>query len=261
MRIVSVINLKGGVGKTVTSINMAFELMRCGRRVLIIDCDKQGNTSRFFGCDCRNKNSLSDVLVGDADIREAVYLTNYSNTDSSAPTLDVLPADMSLINAAKQIDEDQIRPGSVRLKDALVTMGNDYDYCIIDCAPDVNIPIVNALVVSDDVIIPVVIDKFTFYGIAEIMEKIDEVKKWLNHDLNFAGCLVTSYRNTDFQNEGVEILQEKFSRVFQTKIKWTPIVSKSTFAGIPLAEFSSRCGAAKSYKEFVAEYERGLFNG
>lgn len=261
MRTVSIINLKGGVGKTVTSINMAFELMRRGRRVLLIDCDKQGNTSRFFGCDCRNKNSLSDVLVGDADISKAVYLTSFSNTDSSAPTLDVLPADMSLINAAKQIEEDQIRPGSVRLKDALVTMGNDYDYCIIDCAPDVNIPIVNALVASDDVIIPVVIDRFTFYGIEEVMEKISEVRKWQNDRLNFLGCLITSYRNTDLHNEGVEVLQEKYGKVFHTKIKWTQLVSKSTFAGIPLSEFSPRCGAAKCYKEFAEEYERGLANG
>lgn len=261
MRTVSVINLKGGVGKTVTSINVAYELMRSGRRVLLIDCDKQGNTSRFFSCNCKNKNSLSDVLVGDIDAKDAIYLTNYSDTDSLAPTLDVLPADMSLLNAAKQIDHNQIRPGSARLKDALESIANDYDYCIIDCAPDVNISIVNALVASKDVIIPVVIDKFTFYGIAEVMEKIDEVKIWLNHDLNFAGCLVTSYKNTDLCNEGVEILQEKYGKVFHTKIKWTPIVSKSTFAGIPLAEFSPRCGAAKSYKEFVAEYERGLPNG
>ncbi len=261
MRTVSVINLKGGVGKTVTSINLSYELVLRGRRVLLVDCDKQGNASRFFSCNCKNKNSLSDVLTGDADIKGAVYLTSYSNTDKMAPTLEVLPADMSLINAAKQIDQDKIRPASARLKDALETVGNEYDYCIIDCAPDVNIAVVNALVASNDVIIPVVIDKFTFYGIAEIMEKIDEVKRWLNHDLNFAGCLVTSYRNTDLCNEGTDILLEKFGKVFHTKIKWTPIVSKGTFAGIPLAEFSPRCGAAKSYKEFAAEYERGLPNG
>lgn len=261
MRTVSIINLKGGVGKTVTSINMAYELMRRGNRVLLIDCDKQGNASRFFGCNCKNKNSLSDVLTGDADIKNAIYKTTYSDTNSSSPTLDVLPADMSLISAAKQINDDKIRHGSQRLKFAIGAITNIYDYCIIDCAPDVNIPIVNALAISDDVIIPVVIDKFTFYGIDEVMKKIDEVREWLNHELNFAGCLVTSYKNTDFQSEGVEILQERFNRVFQTKIKWTPIVSKSTFAGIPLAEFSSRCGAAKSYREFVTEYERGLLNG
>lgn len=261
MRTVSIINLKGGVGKTVTSINMAYGLMRRGRRVLLVDCDKQGNTSKFFKCYSMDKPSLSDVLTGDADIKAAVYLTDYSNTDNLAPTLDVIPSDMSLINAAKQIDNDPVRPRETRLKCALEIIDWEYDYCIIDCAPDINIPIVNALVASDDVIIPVVIDKFTFDGIAEVMGKIDEVRKWLNHGLNFAGCLVTSYRNNDLCNEGVEILQEKFEKVFYTRIKWTPIMSKSTFAGVPVIEFSPRCGASGSYKEFVEEYERGVGNG
>lgn len=261
MRTVSIINLKGGVGKTVTSINMSYELMRRGRRVLLVDCDKQGNTSKFFKCYSMDKTSLSDVLTGDADIGAAIYLTDYSNTDTAAPTLDVIPADMSLINAAKQIDMGTIRPGVTRLKDAFKNVDAQYDYCVIDCAPDINIPIINALVASDDVVIPVVIDKFTFDGISEVLSKIDEVRKWQNHELNFAGCLVTSYRNNDLCNEGVEILQEKFEKVFYTRIKWTPIMSKSTFAGVPIIEFSPRCGASGSYKEFVEEYERSIHNG
>lgn len=261
MRTVSIINLKGGVGKTVTSINMAHELMRRGRRVLLIDCDKQGNASKFFKCYSRDRTSLSDVLTGEADIRDAVYNTAYSNPDDNAPTLDVLPADMSLINAARQIDDDPIRPGTTRLKEALESLETEYDYCIIDCAPDINIPIINALVASNDVVIPVVIDKFTFDGIAEVMEKIDEVRKWQNHELNFVGCVVTSYRNTDLCNEGIEVLQEKFGKVFYTRIRWTPFVSRSTFAGVPIIEYSPRCGAAKSYRAFVDEYERGICNG
>ena len=140
-------------------------------------------------------------------------------------------------------------------------MCSNYDYCVIDCAPDINVPIVNALVASNDVVIPVVIDKFTFDGIAEVLDKIDEVRKWQNHELNFAGCLVTSYRNNDLCNEGVEILQEKFEKVFYTRIKWTQVMNKSTFAGVPVIEFSPRCGAAGSYKAFVDEYERGVSNG
>ena len=248
MRTVSIINLKGGVGKTVTSINMAYGLMRRGRRVLLIDCDKQGNTSKFFKCYSKDKTSLSDVLTGDADIKAAIYDTDYSNLGNTAPTLDVLPADMSLINAAKQIDDNPIRPGTTRLKEALKSVRAKYNYCIIDCAPDINIPIINALVASDDVVIPVVIDKFTFDGIAEVMEKIDEVRRWHNRDLNFVGCVVTSYRNTDLCNEGIEVLQEKFGKVFCTRIRWTPIMSKSTFAGVPIVEYSPRCGAAKSYR-------------
>lgn len=261
MRTVSIINLKGGVSKTVTSINMAHELMCRGRRVLLVDCDKQGNTSKFFKCYSRGRTSLSDVLTGEADIRSAVYKTDYSSPDDAAPTLDVVPADMSLINAAKTIEDNPIRPGLTRLKEALGTLGASYDYCIIDCAPDINIPIVNALVASNDVIIPVVIDKFTFDGISEVLEKAGEIKKWHNHQLDFRGCLVSLYRNNELCSEGVEILREKFGRVFDTKIRWTPVVSRSTFAGVPLTAFSPRCGAAKSYRAFAEEYERGISNG
>lgn len=250
MRTISIINLKGGVGKTVTSINMACELARRGRGVLLIDCDKQGNTSKFMGCHSYEKKSLSDILLGTAGIMEAVVDKPFAGLQVS-----VVPANMTLLNADRQILLDTTRPQQTRVRDALVQAADKYDYCVIDCAPDVNISVINALVASDDVIIPVTIDEFAFDGIMEILGQIADVRKYYNPKLNFAGCLVTSYRDDDFHNDGVRALQSLCKNVFSTKIRWTQMVSKSTFVREPVFEYSPRCGAAKCYRSFVEEYE------
>lgn len=251
MRTVSIINLKGGCAKTVTSINFACELNRGGSRVLLVDCDKQGNTSKFLKCHGYNTASLSDIMLGSAGIRDAAVRTMYGG-------LDVVPSNMSLLSADGQVMLDAAKPQQTRIRDALGKVRDDYTFCVIDCAPDINMSVINALVASDDVIIPVTIDEFAFDGLLEITRQVDDVKKYYNPGLNFAGCLVTQYRNDNFHNDGVETLRQMCGRVFDTKIKWSPMVSRSTFVREPVAVYSPRCGAARAYREFAAEYERGI---
>lgn len=263
MRTISIINLKGGVAKTVTSINMAYQLMKRGSRVLLVDCDKQGNTSKFMKCHSYDKKSLSDILLGTADIREVIIRSGCESECApfSESVLDVIPANMSLLRADRQVLLDTTKPQQTRIREALKQVGSDYSFCIFDCAPDINISIINALAASDDVIIPVTIDEFAFDGIREILEQIEDVRKYYNPKLNFAGCLVTSYRNDDFHKDGVETLRQMCGRVFDAKIKWTQMVSRSTFERKPISVYSPRCGAAKGYIEFVDEYERRISNG
>ncbi len=253
MRTVSIINLKGGVGKTITSINMAYLLARESSRVLLVDCDKQGNTSKFMKCHNYDKKSLADILLGTAGIREVAV------TAEEAALLDVIPANMSLLGADRQVLLDTTRPQQTRVRDALKQV-DSYDYCIIDCAPDINISVINALVASDDVIIPVTIDEFAFDGICEILVQIGEIKKYYNANLNFAGCLVTQYRNDEFHEEGVKALKQMCGSVFDAKIRWTQMVSKSTFVREPVSVYSPRCGAARTYKAFVDEYRKRAEN-
>ncbi|MFG6369267.1 MAG: AAA family ATPase [Lachnospiraceae bacterium] len=252
MRTISIINLKGGVGKTVTSINMAYELMHhCDCRVLLIDCDKQGNTSKFMKCHDYDKKSLSDVLLGTAGIMEVSVRTKFAS-------IDVVPANMSLLKADRQVLLDTTKPQQSRLREALKQVQDQYTYCVIDCAPDINISVINALVASDDVIIPVTIDKFAFDGIREILEQIRDVKKYYNPKLEFIGCLVTQYKKSELCDEGIKLLEDFCGRVFETKINWTQVVSRSTFAGEPVSVHSPRCGAAGGYKNLAAEYERRI---
>lgn len=251
MRTVSIINLKGGVGKTITSINVAYWLAQKGSRVLLIDCDKQGNTSKFMKCHSYEERSLTDILLGTSDVRAAVFRTEHEG-------LDVVPANMTLLKADRQVLLDTTRPQQTRIKNALAQVEDDYTFCVIDCAPDISISVINALVASDDVIIPVTIDEFAFDGISEILEQVAEVRKYYNPKLNLAGCLVTQYRNDDFCNDGVKALRQIYGSVFDTKIRWTQMVSRSTFVREPIFVYSPRCGASKNYKDFVDEYERRL---
>lgn len=255
MRTINIINLKGGVGKSITSINMAYSFAAYrNKKVLLIDNDKQGNISKFMRRQDYAKKSLSDILSETANIHEVIRDTAYSG-------IDIIPANMTLLKANRDLMLETTKPQQTRISNALDAVTADYDYCIIDNAPDINISVINALVAGDDVIIPVTIDEFAFEGIAEIMEQIKDVRKYYNPQLNFAGCLITSYRNDDVVNDGIEALQLKYGKVFDTKIRWTAKVSESTFARMPVKKYSPRCSAARAYIELVDEYERGLTNG
>lgn len=250
MKTISVINLKGGVAKTTSAVNIAHILaVMHNKRVLIVDNDKQGNASKMFNLHDYNKPSISEILTGrNIEMKEIIFQTQY-------PNLDVIPANMTLLKANLEVMMDQSRPQQTRFKKAFKTIENDYDYCIIDNAPDINIATINALVASDDVLIPIKIDKFAFDGLAELKEQIDNTKEELNPNLCFRGCFVTCYQRNEVNRQGKEWLsnQEEYP-LFETHIRRTEKVDESTFATMPIIEYSRRSGAAIDYIKFVKEY-------
>ena len=253
MKIISVINLKGGVAKTISSINMAYILRAAhGARVLLIDNDKQGNTSKFFGVYSFERDSLSDVLTKkDYPIGNAILTTKYDG-------LDILPANMTLLRANKEILLDVSRPQQTRLRKVLQSIVYDYDFVVIDNAPDLNMSVINALVASQDVIIPIKIDKFAFDGLDILTEQIEEVKEF-NPDLRIAGCLITMFQKNSVNFQGEEYLRSILGLpVFQTTIRKTVRVDETTFAGIPLSEYARKSTAAKDYTALVDEYLSGV---
>ena len=197
MKIISIINLKGGVAKTLTADNMAHVLaVFHNKRVLLVDNDKQGNTSKAFGAHSYDEKSLSDVLTARRlDVREVIKKTRFEN-------IDVLPANMTLIRANMEVLMDTTRPQQTRLRAALDPVAGQYDFCIIDNAPDINISTINALVASDDVIIPIKIDKYAFDGLAELKEQIEDTRDDLNPRLRLAGCLITCFIRADAEKQG-----------------------------------------------------------
>lgn len=155
MRVISIINLKGGVGKTVSAINIAHILAANYKaRVLLIDNDKQGNASKFFGLHSYDLPSVADVLTGRAmPIAEVVRHSQYAR-------LDLVPANMGLLTANSSLLVDTSRTRDYRMRSSLEVVADQYDWCVIDNAPDINISVINALMASDDVLIPVKIDRF-----------------------------------------------------------------------------------------------------
>lgn len=248
MKVISIINLKGGVGKTISAINIAYILAALhGKKVLLIDNDKQGNTSKFFDLHDYDQPSISEVLtIRDFPLSDAVRATEFDG-------LDVLPANMNLLRANKEVLMDVSRPQQTRLSKALRVHGG-YDFVVIDNAPDLDMGVINGLVACNDVLIPVKVDKFAFDGLDILREQIDYVREF-NDNIRIAGCFVTMFGRSKVNAQGVEYLSEETDLpMFKTVIRKTVTVDETTFEGKPLQVYAKKSTAAEDYAALVEEY-------
>lgn len=248
MKTICIMNLKGGVGKTVTACNMAAILAADhGKRVLLIDADHQGNTSRFFHAD-QDAVTIRDVLSGQSPHwPESVQRTAYED-------LDIIPADMTLAELDAFLSDPVIN-GLYRLLSLIQVLraDNAYDYVIIDMPPAFSFAARAALVAADEVIVPIKLDAFSVDGMAELIRQINTMKK-VNSALTLAGVLITMWRNVDVVNQAEKVLRGIDVPVFETTIRRTDIVDESTFQREPLVVYSSRSAACVDYRRLVTEY-------
>lgn len=250
MRVISVINLKGGVGKTATSANMAYELAkRHQNKVLLIDNDKQGNLSRLFKCYEEDREcGMAKIMLGEIS-SSVISHTEYTN-------IDIISANMTLLSANLKVMKDEGEQHT-RLRSFLNVLDNsagEYDYVIIDNPPTIDMCVINALACTDDVIVPVKVDKWSLEGLDIITEQIKEAKKF-NPCIELMGVLITIFKKNDVNASGEEWLRQQHAYpVLNTKIRRTEKVDESTFFEKPVAEYSTRCGAARDYRELVHEY-------
>lgn len=250
MKILSIINLKGGVAKTISSTNIAYILSAVhGYKVLLVDNDKQGNASNQFNrhsYSCRGTETL--MTEKGLDIHTIIQKTNYEN-------LDIITANMKLLSANLQVLLDQTRPQQIRFKNAFQSISQEYDYIIIDNAPDINVSTINALVASHYVIVPIKIDKNAMDGMEELVEQIENTREEMNHDLQFLGWFTTQFVKNPVNIQGEELLKTQYEYpYFNTHIRRTEKIDESTYSGLPITLHSARCGAAKDYLDFVDEF-------
>lgn len=247
MKVISIINLKGGVGKTFTSYNMAYELGKRGYKVLVLDNDKQGNASKALGWyEADGESSAAKALTRSYEIpNELLRHTEQENVD-------IIPSNMSLMAAVWKIAKDKENQID-RYKDIAELAAGYYDYMIIDNPPDIALNVINALVITDEVIVPVKIDEWALEGLDIIAEQIEEAKV-INPNIKLLGALVTMYRNDDANIAGLEWLEKKSPVKLLAKIRYTAKAVESTFFGKPVYEYSPRCGAAQDYKKFITAY-------
>lgn len=250
MKILSIINLKGGVAKTTSSVNMAHILAAVhGYRVLLVDNDKQGNASKILNRHGYDKPGAAQVMT-DRKIEPSEVIQN-----TEIENLDIITANMNLLTANIEVMLDQSRPQQIRFKKFFEKISDQYDYCIIDNAPDINISTINALVASDDVMVSITIDDFAIDGLEELKEQIDNTREDLNPDLVFRGCFITQYdRTNEADIQGEAFLKTLDYPLFQTHIRRTPKMKPSTFARMPILEYSPTCGASIDYKKLVEEW-------
>jgi chromosome partitioning protein len=255
MKTISIINMKGGVGKTTAAINIAYTLYaKHGRRVLLVDMDKQGNLSKFFGIYGYEVPSVADVLT----VKD--YQISYAMQPTAFDGIDIVPANMRLLTANMDVLLDTSRPQQTRLKKALGALGftgDVYDYCIIDCAPDINMGTINALVASEEVLVPLSIDRYAFDGLGELMDQVDALKEF-NPILHIAGAFVAIYRRDGVNAGGLQWLRKNCPMpFFDAVIRATVRVSESTYSGQPLLLHAPRSTAAQDYETLVRELLEG----
>ena len=257
MKAIAIINLKGGVGKTVTAINVAAILARdYGKRVLVVDADSQHNTTDFFGVGAPD-NNLSVFLRAEG---EDLYTCYIQKTDIEG--LDVLPGDDGLMD----LDISHIRDGRVRgdiLRDLItcIVADDEYDYVIYDCPPAFNAASTAALAASTDAVIPIKLDAFSLSGLNNMLHQIAAMHR-INPRLRVAGCLITMWSKADADAEKkLRGVNAKVLPTFQTVIRRSDKVNAMTFSGEPLTIYSPRSAAGVDYRRFVEEYLGGELRG
>lgn len=218
MKVITLINNKGGVGKTSSSVNLAYSMAYLGKKVLLLDLDPQGNASSIFSkidylelfkdkisLHKSSQYSMEDVLLGEVSIQEAVCKTTHSN-------LDYIPTYLTLAEAEGKMNIDLRSPQQYRLKNKLEVpeVKSYYDYVVIDCSPSLSILNINALVASTDVYIPIKTDGASVLGISMTLNLIRDVQKY-QQDLEYKGCFFTMYNERkNISKEMKYFLEELF---------------------------------------------------
>lgn len=270
MKIISCINLKGGVGKTTIITNTAFALANFwGARVLVIDNDKQGNASLFFGRDPQ-KETLTNLLLDGIDVLDCVQPTRYTpewfinrrrqqrqKVHFHEARIDLIASNMGLMDANLAILADSDRRQDSILRAALESLNDVYDICLIDNPPDINISVLNALTASDEVIIVSTPDAYSVQGIYEMVNLIkDEVRRF-NPRLLFSGILFNKYARTRNSSSYIREIEQKYP-VYPQKIRLTrDKTDESTRLRQSIYEFSPQCGFAVDLGEFLEYYLEG----
>jgi chromosome partitioning protein len=245
-RTIAITNQKGGVGKTTTSINLAASLVRAGKRVMLIDLDPQGNASVGVGVDpAALKQTVYPVLLETARLEEVCVKTDAG--------IDVVPADGDLAGAQVELLNEIGR--ELRLRSALKSVKDDYDYIFIDCPPALNVLTINALVAADAVIIPMQCEYFALEGLTSLVNTIRKIRETLNPRLRIEGLLRTMFdgRNT-LANEVSDQLCEHFGKkVYATIIPRNVTLAEAPSYGLPVIMYDRSSKGAQAYMALAVE--------
>lgn len=251
-KIISLVNQKGGVGKTTTSINLSSALGHLNKKVLIIDLDPQGNTTTGLGIKKSDVNySTYHVITGKCSAKEAIRQTKFKN-------LAIMPATINLAGTDAELFEKSREEGfkkNHQLKDKLDEVKDYFDYIIIDCPPSLALITTNALTASDSVIIPVQCEFFALEGIMQLLNTIMLAQKNLNPDLDIEGVLLTMLdHRTNLGREVVEDIKSYFKeRVYDTMIPRLVSIAEAPSFGKPILEYNPLSKGTEAYLSLARE--------
>ncbi|MGA1822219.1 MAG: ParA family protein [Thermoplasmatota archaeon] len=246
-KIITIVNQKGGVGKTTTAINLSSSLSFLGKRSLLIDTDTQGNTTSGLGFD---KNEIEftvyEVLTGQCNLRDSIIHTELENLDLIGSNINLAGASVELVNVS---DRERI------LKNALKEVEDEYDYVLIDCPPALGLITLNNLTAAESVLIPLQCEYYALEGMSELLDTIFLVQKNLNPELTIEGILMTMYdRRTNLSKQVVaEVMNYFGDKVYQTIIPRNVKLGEAPSFGKPAILYSPESSGAQAYMELARE--------
>ncbi len=247
-KIVAVVNQKGGVGKTTTTINLTSAVGAQGKRCLLVDLDPQGNATSGVGVNKRQeRTSIYELLIGQGDSEEAVLPTPYQNVA-------VLPSGMNLAGAEIELVEMERRQS--RLKAVLAPLRDQYDFLFIDCPPSLGLLTLNALCAADTVLVPIQCEFYALEGLSQLMATVRQVKRLYNPNLDLEGVLLTMYDGRLNLTQQVVAEVKKFfpRKVFATPIPRSVRLSEAPSYGKPINYYDKNSKGAKAYEKLAQEF-------
>ncbi len=249
-KVICVTNQKGGVGKTTTAVNLSYYLAKDKFKTLLIDFDPQGNATSGLGFD-KNKDlggTMTDVLLGTVTISAIIKPTKYKHFDLAPATPDLANAEVEITTASKKF---------TRLRDAVRTITENYDYIIIDLPPSLSLLTVNGMIASNYLLLPVQTEFYALEGVAQLLESMKLVMKQANPNLQLLGVLATMYdKRTSLSGQVYNEIKKYFKRLtFKTTIPRNVRVAEAPSHGVPVGAYDKFSKGAKAYKAFTKEVE------
>ena len=251
-KVICVTNQKGGVGKTTTAVNLSYYLAKDKLRTLLVDFDPQGNATSGLGIEKNDAEKLgvtmTEVILGSAKMKSCIRQTKYKKFDLAPATPELANAEVEITNQQKKF---------TRLRDAINSVRDEYDYIIIDLPPSLSLLTVNGMIASDYLLLPVQTEFYALEGVAQLLESMKLVMKQANPKLKLLGVVATMYdKRTSLSTQVLREIKKYFKKLtFETTIPRNVRVAEAPSHGVPVGAYDKFSKGARAYKDFTKEVE------